>query len=488
MKIFASLVLSAVCAAAATPAEIDTLIAAARELPAEFAADSLLRLASLDQVDAPRRIELIRQAFEKGAQAQQPYKRHSILNLGQVTLPFQNKAYQQDLDALSLELRAVDAMLAADPAQARGLFLRIPALQLAPLKCPDVLAFDVDHFYQTLASLAARSFTAKEKAAGEPYRFVARYAGAIQSAVQAGPMADVIAGWDGSDTDFTALLSAYGAALGKIHGDDRSFSYAQKLGTRIEALVSQCKRRKVSPLPLLETYRLYLVVHLSASRCADDDRVGGGGTTFGMVTSRDAGQPVSSPEAFFNEKLRMDPLQPIQEIESTPSRLEGEASVMPACQEAACKAIVGRYRELIVGPGGQPLRPADRATPEWHSKLETILSDLKKWSPGNASNPDFFRDKAALYNDLLNLAPPGRGRNAVLRGALEFVLAGREQAASRIEWFLPLNGLLARTVLDPIGFGPFAAEMRNSSDPVVALYARLEAVAPRPPDRVIGLL
>jgi len=489
MKILVSLALSAVCAVAAgTPAEIDSLIAAARDLPAEFAADSLLRLAAVDDVAAPRRIELIRLAFDKGAQAQQPLKRHSILNPAQTTVPFVNKANQQEMDALSLQLRAVDAMLALDPAQARALFLRIPPLKLKPLRCVDVMAFDVDHFYRTLAVLAARSFSAKEQGAGEPYRFLARYAGAITSPVQAGPMADAITGFDGNDIDFTALISAYGAALGKIQGDDRSFTAGPKLGSRIEALVAQCKRRKVSPLPLLEFYRGYLVVHLSAARCADDDQIGGGGMAFGLITSKEAALPATSMASFFNDTLRIEPLKPIEEIESTPARLEGEAVVMHACQNGPCKQIVGMYRELIVGPDGRPIPPAGRTAPAWQSSLETILANLKKWTPGDYSSPDLFRDKAAIYNDLLNLAPPGSARDAVLRGELEFLLQGREQAAGRMEWFLPLNGMLARSVLDPAGFGPLIAEMRNSADAVVAVYARLEAIAPRPADRLMSLL
>jgi hypothetical protein len=113
---------------------------------------------------------------------------------------------------------------------------------------------------------------------------------------------------------------------------------------------------------------------------------------------------------------------------------------------------------------------------------------LKKWGPGNSSTPDFFRDKAAVYNELLNLAPAGAGRDAVVRGELDFLQQSREQAGSRIEWFLPLNGLIGRTTLDPAGFGNAAALMQKSSDPVVSFYSRLEVAAPRPVDRIMSLL
>jgi hypothetical protein len=489
MKILVALCLSAACCGAAgAPGEIDALITAARSLPPEFAADSLLRLAAIDQVDRGRKTELIGQAFEKGSQAQQRYKRHSVLNPGQTSLPFLNKAYQQGLDALSLQLRAVDAMLALDPGQARALFLRIPALDLKPLQCSDALAYDVDHYYDTAGKLAAHSFGAREKAAGDGGRFLARYASAMTSPVEAGPMADAIAGQEFSSSDFASLVATYATALGKIREDDRSFTSADKLGARIEALVAQCKRRQVSPLPLIEGYRLYLVVHLSAARCADDDRMSGNGVAFGLVLGQDTGQAQGSMVSFFNEKLRMDPLQPIQEIESTPSRLEGAAAVRPSCQEDGCRAVSGKYRELVVDPNGVPLRPADRNTAGWQSKLEAVLSELRQWSPEKPPHDDYFREKASLYNELLTLAPAGMARDAVLRDEIAFLLGSRQVAASRMEWFVPLNALLARTVLDPLGFGAAAADLRKSSDPVISLYARLEAVAPRPADIAIRLL
>jgi hypothetical protein len=484
MKALLVLLVSAFTAAAASPAEIDALAVAARAVPPEFGADALLRLAALEQ-PAARRIELIRQAFEKGSHAQEPYKRRSILLPGQVS-PFSNRAYQQELDALSLQLRAVEAMLGLDPAEARALLLRIPALRLKPLACSDGLAFDVDRLYRTLAAAAAQSFSAKQKTEGESLRFLEPYAIAIASPVQAGPMADAIAAnQDGSDGDFQKLVAAYATALGKIHGDDRSFTWAYKVGSSIELLAAQCDRRKISALPLLESYRLYLVVHLSAARCADNDRVAAGADASGLVTGAEV---MPSIVDYFNRKLRRDPLQPIQEIESTPARLEGVAAVRPACRDEACKTIAGRYRELIVGADGRPIPPATRTSPEWQSGLEAMLADLKKWTPGNSSPAGFFRDKAGLYNDLLNLAPAGAPREAVLRAEMEFLLGAKQQAAGRMEWFFPLNALLARTALDPAGYASFAEALRKSSDPVVALYARLEALAPRPPDRLIGLL
>ena len=41
---------------------------------------------------------------------------------------------------------------------------------------------------------------------------------------------------------------------------------------------------------------------------------------------------------------------------------------------------------------------------------------------------------------------------------------------------------------DPNGLAQFAETLRQISDPVIAMYAGVEAVAPRPADRIVPLL
>lgn len=69
-----------------------------------------------------------------------------------------------------------------------------------------------------------------------------------------------------------------------------------------------------------------------------------------------------------------------------------------------------------------------------------------------------------------------------------FVETSGFEKESRIEWFLPMNVLIGRMALDPLGIGRFAGHLRQSSNPVIALYAALEAAAPRPPSLIMALL
>jgi hypothetical protein len=62
------------------------------------------------------------------------------------------------------------------------------------------------------------------------------------------------------------------------------------------------------------------------------------------------------------------------------------------------------------------------------------------------------------------------------------------QVCNRIEWFLPVNGLIGRAALDPVGLAPIMDLLRKSNDPLIVLLANLDTLAPRSPDRVLPLL
>lgn len=487
MKTLAAFFLIPFCAAAAAnPADVESLVTAARALPPEFAAEALIRLSGVDALPAARRVEILQEAFQKAGQAQLPYQLRSALMGLPAAAAFLSKVNRQELDALDLRARAIQAMLPLDAARARKLLQSLPSPKIEPLKCDDFMVPDVDRFYQALGA-AVHSFPDTEKRSGAAARFLMPFT-AVTSAVEVGPMAAVLADSGVDDAGLTALLKSYGAAIARIKGDDRAFSASYVAGTRMETLVAECKRRKVSPLPLLEGYRQYLVANLSGPRCADDDRMQGGLVLASSTDAAAANQAIDVA-SFFNQKLRVDPLQPISEGESTPSRLEGAATGLRTCVDEQCGAVTQKFRELVFGAQGMPVPPSDRETQEWRDRLRDLLTRVEAWQPGDRTSPaEHFREKVLLYNDLLSVAPSGDSRDGVLRSELQFLLKNRDVAANRAEWFLPLNVMLARATLDPAGYGAFRAEMQKSDDPVVSLYARLEAVAPRPVDRVMPLL
>jgi hypothetical protein len=468
-----------VCAIAAPPSP-DSLIDAARAMPAEFAADALIRIAGTDQVEKPKKIELLVEAFDRAAGAQLPYKRRSALMHPDGQAGYWSRVYLQDMDVLSLRLRAVGALLPLDGEKAREMFARIPPLKLPHASCDDFLVFDVSRFYDVLAELAA---------AGDAAPLIERYAGAVASPVEIAPMATVLTDARLGDREFETGLAAFSRALQRITGDDRSFATASTVGVRIQKLVAEAKKRQVSPLPLLEAYRVYLVINLSAPRCADDDLMQGGSTSLGLFTGQPSNEMGEDVVTFFNTKLLMPPVKRIEEQDATPTRLEGAATGLRMCQDADCQAIAKKCRGLMVNDIGLPYPPGERAKPEWQARFRAMLSTIAGWKrQPEAPASEYYEEKTEAYRQLLSLSNDVEDRELAVRGLLDFVSGNEFQQQGRAEWFLPINGLIARCGLDPMGFGKLAEELRRSKDPVIALYANLEAAAPRPPDRVLPLM
>jgi hypothetical protein len=487
MKILAIFFLApALAAATISPAELESLVATARTLPAEFSADALIRLSGIEALERTRRIDLLDEAFHKAAQAEQRFKLRSAITGLPAPVAFQTKANQQDLAGLDLQARAVAAMLPLDAAKARRLFQAIAAVQLSPRKCDDYMVVDLNGFYHSMEA-AEHSFSDGEKQGGEAARFLRPYT-AVTSAIQVGPMAAVLAESGLGDADFSALVQAFAAAIGKIRGDDRSFTSSYTAGVRIGALATECKRRKVSPLPLLEAYRLYLVANFSGARCADDDRMQGDVIMASNAEAMAEFQAVDIA-SYFNQKLRMDPLQPIQEAESTPSILEGVVTGMRVCVDEECTAVSEALRSLMLGSNNTPVPAADKETEDWRKRQHDLLEKMAAWETGQrTSAAEHFREKVLLYNQLLSVSPAGESHDAVFRAELNYLIKGRKEAANRIEWFLPVNALVARAALDPVGSAALREEMQKSADPIVALYTRLERAAPRSPGILTSLL
>ncbi len=474
----------------AAGADLNPLINAARTAPPEFAADALIRIAGVEALPPARRMELLGEAFEAARHAQLPLKRHAALARQDGPIRFLNRAYDQNLDALSLQTRAVEAALSLDPVQARAWLSKIAPPDVPKLACDDFLAYDVSRLYD-LVGRAAQSFSQAERAKGEAFRLIRRYVAAVTSPVEAAPAARLVAHAPVGDEDFVALISIFGAALGKIAGDDRSFTYSRTVGNEIDTLAAECKRRNIASVPLIESYRFYLVTNLSGPRCADDEQLAGnaGMVGFGLASGVTLDPLSSDYIRFFNEKLRTGQLARIGEEDATPARLEGTVTGLHTCVDEACQAISKLTHDLVMTPEGVPMQPAQRSTAQWRKQFDATLEALGKWKESAHETPiDQFREKADVFSLLVNLAPGADARPEVVRAEIDFLAGNPVEKTNREEWLLPLNILLGRMALEPAGFGKVADELRDSKDPAIALYARLEQAAPRRPDQILPLL
>jgi len=151
--------------------------------------------------------------------------------------------------------------------------------------------------------------------------------------------------------------------------------------------------------------------------------------------------------------------------------------------------LARQYRSLVFNSAGTAIPSAMRETLEWQHRVQEFLTSLAEWQdapgPGAAQQ---FREKCALYGDLIGVMPDGGGREFAFRAMLDYLQHSRSQSIGRIEWLLPVNTLIGRIGLDPLGFGRVVDDVRRSRDAVIALYAELEKVAPRPAGAILPLM
>lgn len=453
---------------------IETVVDLARGAPPELASDALIRVSKLERLEKKRRIELLNQAFDLAAEAAQPYKRRSALIPPAGPAGFLERAYAQDLDALSLRLRAIEGLLPLDPRAARERFEEIPPIQLPLLGCEDFLVYDLGRFYEVLGKVAAGSFSAKDVREGTPAKFLARYMGLVASPAQTAPAARLLASAVAPDSDFQVLATTFAGALGRVAGDDRSFTYvAREAGAALLDLANAGERRaQLSPAVLLGAYRAFLVNHLTRARCEP------------LQSSVE-----SDPAAFFNERLRTPVLPPVAETELTPSKGEGKAKGISWCESPECRAIRDQFRTMVFAPDGEAFQQPDREKKEWQARARDFLAALSLWDHSTNSSPaEHFREKIGFYGDLLAIVPNGDTREYILRSMLAFLIQSRPRPEERIEWYLPIVQLVGRVNLDPLGLGRLATDLRQANDPVIALEMAVEQIAPHPVNEFMLLL
>jgi len=475
LSLFASFLLSA--AGSLDPASVAVL---ARQAPAEFAADAMIRLAASAKLDRAARAELFREAFTRAGEARRALPlRASIVHAGGIG-GFLDHAYLQNVDVLSLRLRAVEGLLPLDGAKARQLFLSIPRPEVPRVRCEDIFVYDVGRYYDALDAISKLDRRDAAKILGERLN-------GLTSPAQVAPVARLLQHAELKPSDLKKLADSLASSLTRMSGDDRSFTYyASSAGPAILGLIETLQSRHLPALPLAEAYRSYLVRHLSGDRCADDYLINNGPPSVNLMTGRPNDLLGYGATVFFAEKIVTPPLQPLSEQETTPHTLEGFATGLRSCEDAGCTQMNLRVRELVFSPEGQPLLEAEHNTDRWRVKLQGVLDALQAWQPAAGHVDEVFREKTWIYSNLYSMST-GESRARVAHSWLEYLKQSRAVVSDPAQWLLPVSALVGRVALDSTN-AMLADELRRQDDPVIALYAQLEAVDPRPADKILPLL
>ena len=446
------------------------LVDQARGLPPEFSADTLLRLAGSRLISEVKwKQELIEEAFRSGAHAQLAFRRKSVSH---TDTRHSHEAWDHGLEALTLETRAVEAMIPLDSLRARAMFEEIVLPELPNPTCQDPLTPNVDAYYETALKVFESGFTEKERQKGEPLHFLESKVQTMQAPEQVPAVGRLILEAKISTAERERLLTGFAVALDRVKGSDRVYTR-----TEFELLrtLSSVLRAGYNIGALVPAMRSYVVRQVSGARCTENGSEKGPGNSV-----RDFNAVVDRLNASGADYKKISP------EESKPLKDEGTYKLDDFWQSARSKQVLESLRWLNHGNRDLPddkrfWTLEERSSMEWNSHYVDTLKLIEGWKEDEEPSPeDYCAMKAQVYMSLAQLVPPGKTRDNAMGMYRSFL----EQSYFLIEnhnfWFTDVRFMLnnARAAKDPSDRDWMLDELSRSASPVFALYARLEKLIP----------
>ena len=444
--------------------QLDTLLARISSAPPEVAADVSLRIANSKLIDnKQKKIELLENAFARSSEVKEKLKLRLQEGLTDTPSGYLSAAYDLKLDALSLKLRVVQAMLPLDAQRARVMFAEISKAKLPALTCNESLAYDLSDFYATLRQIQQKSFSSEERLQKKDLIFVQSYVGDLVSPAQVGPVLRLILDSDFSPEDLALLTADLSSALKKIPDDNRSFALSVKHDGVTDAftrLIYSLDKKTVPNEELLKSFRSYLVRELSSAQCSD------------MIPK--PGQQAKSRK--YIDYLNKSLADPIRDDEIKPARVDWATAVVQFWRSTESRRLLMGAKSLRFGRKESPLTLEERSSSEWQQSMVQLLSDLENWEGGSEpSESVFFHEKCNLFGVLFQLAPDRALRSRVLLSFANYLRSTSAQQENRIGWLLhaydirnkirTLAGRERSKALDVL---------RNSGNESLQLYAQLD--------------
>lgn len=438
---------------------IDTLIADARTVPAEFSADALIRLAGLSQVSNAKKVELLDEAFQRAQSARDEYRMSSLPDLPVDTRQgAQRQASATGLSRVSLQARAAQLMAFVDPRRARELFEWIDLNVSSPV-CDGPLVPAVDDYYTALSYLARTTF-GSNRAEGLWFLEFYLWRAHLPSEVPAVAMA--VQRFRPRPDEAIYLEGVIRTILQGVHPDARGFSVASlETVSRMADLQKAHRDIGVAGWDVMLSLRDYLTTQLKGPRCGDS------------IT-----EPLTAPA--FNAALTLLhadlDVKPIDSAALKPSRIFAPARLDFYWQTPDARRLRDEWLRLR-GRDKTPVGLDVRVTQEWRNQAERLLTGIEQWTGIREAAPrDYLYQKSVLLVGLIELMPSSPVRARALRALVEFLRHEDSDRNLRSLWF----AMLARLI--EMARGPDRNEILNaleeSHHPVMSIYARLERRLP----------
>lgn len=410
---------------------LENLILLSQSASAEVRADLLLTIASGNLIsDKKRRIELLDEAFQAASRVEEPVRKKSWATLVDTRSGFEQRAFDLQLDRLSIESRAISALIPLDSSRAREMFQRVVLPKIQPLDCKDSLVPDFTAYYAMVIAIAENCFTAEEIKAQAHVQFLTDQIEAVRSVSQATAALKAVAGAKLSDEELSRVVVSLAKAFGQVSEDPRSFAFAvqrEGLISVAERFLSMLKKREIPAESLSTKVRDLLMRNMMGEVCADA----------GWLKQQAAALPpeIDHINVHFNSPITSDDLGR--------RRFGGKSVDVEYWTTAKGKSILQAAKGLRFAADGHRLSAEERDAEEWHQKLSAFLDQLDHWDAASElSEDDYFQQRCNMYRVLVDLCPDDLQRDAVLRAYGSYLKDSNRKYKGRIEWISPVKDYL----------------------------------------------
>ena len=436
----------------------------ASALPPEFASKALLRIVRSKLISDPEwKKELIESAFLAAGQAQLPYRNHISGFPTDARLSLELAS--NELEALTLQTQAVEAMLPLDPARALRMYEDIPVPQIQPRTCQDPDTPDVSLYFKTAIKLFDAVFTEKQRKEEVHVRFLENRLTSVRSPAQVEPAIRMLLTTRLTESQRSYLASKLAAVLDAVSGDDRTYGITESV------FVPEDLSDPSATIVLVPALRSYIRRQLSGPRCHSNIPA--------------AGKLPRSAEAFNRLVLKIDKegasYLPLSASEVQPSKDEGTFKPQFPWKSTRSKAMLSALQWLNHGnrPGKDSMRfwtAAERDTEEWYSHYLETLKLLEGWQETEEESPqDYIFMVSQTYSILAKLVIGQDKRDHAMESYLRFIEQRYDAAGSRNFWFTNLRMMLDATKeADKTERSWLLQHFSHSANPIIALYAQLE--------------
>ena len=457
--------------------DLAKLIDLAQSAPPEFSADTALRIVESGRLrDSVWKQEILHQAFQTAGLAGEPVRRSVAKDRTEmVSLEFEARSraqmmtlgFDQRLDRLTLQSRAVREMMKLDPKKALDMFQATSFPSLHRCSCEDALVDDVSEYYETLAQIADSAFSPSERRLGRHVELLNYRINSMVSAVEVGPLARTLSSANLDDDELQALVGRFAAALERLSSDDRSFSAALPFTERaVRKLVEALRARAAPPDPIISAYRAWLIRSSKGRRCAD--------------TTGEHDPLMVSVEAF-NRALASSTnpsLATIPASEMKPSGVDGRADLGLFFDDAEFERGLQHFIAMFVGEGhdllGQLLSDDQKHSAEWRTQFDDFLRQTDESTVG-VGEPEYryFYRKATILTALLGTAPPGADREKVVSQFVRFLSSSNFRGESMLGWYAQVErtATAVKELSSAEQYTKFLNLLEQSGDAVLAVYA-----------------